>query len=73
MSTATSVAEAAEHARRASRGLALATRAQKDRALHAMADALGEAEQRDPRRQRGGRATGPRPVAHPATSSTGSG
>jgi glutamate-5-semialdehyde dehydrogenase len=45
MSTATSVAEAAERARRASRGLALATRAQKDRALHAMADALGDAEQ----------------------------
>ena len=45
MSTATSVAEAAGHARRASRGLALATRAQKDRALHAMADALGGAEQ----------------------------
>jgi glutamate-5-semialdehyde dehydrogenase len=40
-----SVAEAADRARRASRGLALATRAQKDRALHAMADALGEAEQ----------------------------
>jgi len=39
-----SVAEAADRARRASRGLALATRAQKDRALHAMADALGEAE-----------------------------
>ena len=45
MSTAPSVAEAADRARRASRGLALATRAQKDRALHAMADALGEAEQ----------------------------
>jgi glutamate-5-semialdehyde dehydrogenase len=45
MSTATSVAEAAERARRASRGLALATRAQKDRALHAMADALGDAGQ----------------------------
>ncbi len=45
MSTANSVAEAAGHARRASRGLALATRAQKDRALHAMADALGGAEQ----------------------------
>jgi glutamate-5-semialdehyde dehydrogenase len=44
MSTAPSVAEAADRARRASRGLALATRAQKDRALHAMADALGEAE-----------------------------
>jgi glutamate-5-semialdehyde dehydrogenase len=45
MSTASSVAEAAERARRAGRGLALATRAQKDRALHAMADALTEAEQ----------------------------
>ena len=45
MSTATSVAEAAERAREAGRGLALATRAQKDRALHAMADALGGAEQ----------------------------
>jgi glutamate-5-semialdehyde dehydrogenase len=45
MSTAPSVAEAADRARRAGRGLALATRAQKDRALHAMADALGEAEQ----------------------------
>jgi glutamate-5-semialdehyde dehydrogenase len=45
MSTASSVVEAAERARRASRGLALATRAQKDRALHAMADALGDAEQ----------------------------
>jgi glutamate-5-semialdehyde dehydrogenase len=45
MSTATSVAEAAERARQASRGLALATRAQKDQALHAMADALGAAEQ----------------------------
>jgi glutamate-5-semialdehyde dehydrogenase len=45
MSTATSVAEAAERARRASRELALATRAQKDRALQAMADALGGAEQ----------------------------
>src|SRR5215210_5045061 len=45
MSTAPSVAEAADRARRASRGLALATRAQKDRALHAMADALGEAEE----------------------------
>jgi len=44
MSTAPSVAEAADRARRASRGLALATRAQKDRALHAMADALGDAE-----------------------------
>ena len=46
MSTATSVAGAAERARRASRGLALATRAQKDRALRAMADALGTAEDR---------------------------
>ena len=45
MSTASSVVEAAEHARRASRGLALATRSQKDRALHAMADALGTSEQ----------------------------
>jgi glutamate-5-semialdehyde dehydrogenase len=45
MSTASSVVEAAERARRASRGLALATRAQKDRALHAMADGLGDAEQ----------------------------
>jgi glutamate-5-semialdehyde dehydrogenase len=45
MSTANSVAEAAEHARRASRDLALATRAQKDRALHAMADALVTSEQ----------------------------
>ena len=45
MSTANSVAEAAEHARRASRDLALATRAQKDRALHAMADALGTSQQ----------------------------
>ena len=45
MSTATSVAEAAERARRASRDLALATRAEKDRALQAMADALGGAEQ----------------------------
>ncbi len=45
MSTATSVAEAAERARRASRDLALATRAQKDRALQAMADSLGGAEQ----------------------------
>ena len=44
MSTPPSVAEVAERARRASRGLALATRAQKDRALHAMADALGDAE-----------------------------
>jgi glutamate-5-semialdehyde dehydrogenase len=44
MSTAPSVGEAADRARRASRGLALATRAQKDRALHAMADALGEAQ-----------------------------
>lgn len=44
MSTANSVAEAAEHARRASRDLALATRAQKDRALHAMADALVTSE-----------------------------
>jgi glutamate-5-semialdehyde dehydrogenase len=43
MSTASSVTEAAERARRASRSLALATRAQKDRTLHAMADALGEA------------------------------
>ena len=46
MSTATSVAGAAERARQASRGLALATRAQKDRALRAMADALGTAEDR---------------------------
>ncbi|HET8961062.1 glutamate-5-semialdehyde dehydrogenase [Nocardioides sp.] len=46
MSTATSVAGAAEGARQASRGLALATRAQKDRALRAMADALGTAEDR---------------------------
>jgi glutamate-5-semialdehyde dehydrogenase len=45
MSTASSVAEATARARRAGRGLALATRAQKDRALHAMADALTEAEQ----------------------------
>jgi glutamate-5-semialdehyde dehydrogenase len=45
MSIPPSVAESAERARRASRGLALATRVQKDRALHAMADALGEAEQ----------------------------
>ena len=45
MSIASSVVEAAERARRASRGLALATRAQKDRALHAMADALGDAQQ----------------------------
>jgi glutamate-5-semialdehyde dehydrogenase len=45
MSSASSVMEVAERARRASRGLALATRSQKDRALHAMADALGEAEQ----------------------------
>ena len=44
MSTASSVTEAAERARLASRGLALATRAQKDRALRAMADALVEAE-----------------------------
>jgi glutamate-5-semialdehyde dehydrogenase len=44
MSTSSSVADAAERARRASRGLALATRAQKDRALQAMADALGRAE-----------------------------
>jgi glutamate-5-semialdehyde dehydrogenase len=44
MSTAPSVADAADRARRASRGLALATRAQKDRALRSMADALGEAE-----------------------------
>ena len=45
MSTASSVAEAADRARRASLGLALATRAQKDRALQAMADTLGEVEQ----------------------------
>jgi glutamate-5-semialdehyde dehydrogenase len=45
MSTASSVTETAERARQASRSLALATRAQKDRTLHAMADALGEAEQ----------------------------
>ena len=45
MNIATSVAEAAERARSASRRLALATRAQKDRALYAMADALGDAEQ----------------------------
>jgi glutamate-5-semialdehyde dehydrogenase len=44
MSTASSVTGAAERARLASRGLALATRAQKDRALRAMADALVEAE-----------------------------
>jgi glutamate-5-semialdehyde dehydrogenase len=44
MTTASSVTEAAERARRASRGLALATRAQKDLALRAMADALGAAE-----------------------------
>ncbi|HEX5861270.1 MAG TPA: glutamate-5-semialdehyde dehydrogenase [Nocardioides sp.] len=44
MSTASSVTEAAERARLASRGLALATRAQKDRALRAMAAALVEAE-----------------------------
>ena len=34
------VIQAAERAREASHGLALATRSQKDRALHAMADAL---------------------------------
>lgn len=45
MSTAPSVTEAAERARCASRGLALAHRGQKDRALEAMADALADAEQ----------------------------
>jgi glutamate-5-semialdehyde dehydrogenase len=44
MSNASSVTEAAERARLASRGLALATRAQKDRVLRTMADALVEAE-----------------------------
>jgi glutamate-5-semialdehyde dehydrogenase len=40
MSTPSPVLDAAERARVASHGLALATRAQKDRALHAMADGL---------------------------------
>ncbi len=40
MSSQTPVLQAAERARTASHGLALATRAEKDRALHAMADAL---------------------------------
>jgi glutamate-5-semialdehyde dehydrogenase len=40
MSSPTPVMQAAERARTASHGLALATRAEKDRALHAMADAL---------------------------------
>ena len=40
MGTLSPVLRAAEDARRASRSLALATRAQKDAALHAMADAL---------------------------------
>ncbi len=44
MSTQQEVLEAAGRAREASHGLALATRAQKDRALHAMADALLAAE-----------------------------
>ncbi|GAB2883266.1 glutamate-5-semialdehyde dehydrogenase [Nocardioides pacificus] len=42
MSTAQDVIEAAERAREASHGLAIATRAQKDRALHAMTTALVE-------------------------------
>jgi glutamate-5-semialdehyde dehydrogenase len=44
MSTQQDVLEAAARAREASHALALATRAHKDRALHAMADALGAAE-----------------------------
>jgi glutamate-5-semialdehyde dehydrogenase len=44
MSTQQDVLDAAGRAREASRTLALATRAQKDRALHAMADALVGAE-----------------------------
>jgi glutamate-5-semialdehyde dehydrogenase len=44
MSTQQDVVEVAERARTASLGLALATRAQKDATLHAMADALGTHE-----------------------------
>jgi glutamate-5-semialdehyde dehydrogenase len=44
MSTQQDVLDAAGRAREASHGLALATRAQKDRALHAMADALVAAQ-----------------------------
>ena len=44
MSTQQDVLEAAGRAREASHALALATRAHKDRALHAMADALGAAK-----------------------------
>ena len=44
MSTQQDVLEAAGRAREASHALALATRAHKDRALHAMADALGAAQ-----------------------------
>ena len=52
------VTEAATRARAASRVLALATRAEKDAALTAIADALTTHEASDPGRQRRGRRTG---------------
>ena len=70
--TADAGSQAAERARTASHGLALATRAQKDRALHAMADALlAAADASWPPTPR--TSSAPRPAARPPTSSTGSG
>ena len=54
MSASSPVLRAAERARVASHGLALATREQKDRALHAMADALLAGSDDGPGRQRRG-------------------
>ena len=64
--------EAAERARVAGRALALATRDRKDRALHAMADALlaRAAEVLAANADDVERAA---PTGHPPTSSTGSG